>query len=114
MEFEINKREIGKLFKEYCFGTDKSFSGSIYRPRLRAFKQMVNWAMPGAGVGFTVFADVSEKWGWILVNPYLIRSTDTTWLQRMKMFSALSRYSPGLWPMSLVVEHWKEFRKIAF
>ena len=95
-------------------GTSKDFSGSIYRPRLRAFQKMVRWALPDAEVGFTVTEKVSEKWGYLLCSPWLIKSIDNCWLQRIKMFSALNEFRPASWPMSLLLEHWKEVRKILF
>lgn len=95
-------------------GTTRDFSGPIYRPRLRAFKKMVRWAMPEAEVGFTVLREVSESWGYMLISPWLIKSTDPVWLQRIKMFGALNEFQPASWPMSLLIENWSAFREIRF
>lgn len=95
-------------------GTTRDFNGSIYRPRLRAFKTMVRWARPETEVGFTIWHTVKEHWGYMLVWPWLIKSTDPVWLQRIKMFSALNTYDPTRWPMSLLIEKWSDFREIGF
>ena len=93
-------------------GTLRDFNNSIYRCRLRAFKKLVAWAYPNPIVGFTVVQDVTEVWGYYLCNPWLVRSTKNLWYNRLKLFSALNKYNPQLWPMSLLLEHWQEFRKI--
>lgn len=95
-------------------GTMRSFGGPIYRPRLRAFKKMVQWAMPEAETGFTVLHTVSKHWGYVLVSPWLIKSIDPVWLRRLKMFQALNEYDPTHWPMSLLIEKWSDFREIRF
>lgn len=93
-------------------GAARDFNGSVFRPRLRAFKKMVRWAMPQAKVGFTTLDTVSEKWGYTLISPWLIKSTDPVWLRRLKMFQALNSYDPTHWPMSLMIEKWPDFREI--
>ena len=95
-------------------GTSKDFSGSIYRPRLGAFRKMVRWALPNAEVGFTVKSTISEHWGYMLCSPWLIKSTKNLWYNRLRMFEALNSYNPELWPMSLMLEHWKNLKKIGF
>lgn len=95
-------------------GTNRAFDHAIYRPRLRPFKKMVQWAIPKAAVGFTVLDTVSEHWGHTLISPWLIKSTDPVWLQRLKMFQALNQHDPIRWPMELMIEKWSAFREIRF
>lgn len=95
-------------------GTTKSLGGPIYRPRLRAFKKMVQWAMPEMEAGFTIWHTIKEHWGYMLISPWLIKSTDPVWLQRIKMFNALNEFNPKRWPMSLLIEKWSDFREIRF
>jgi len=94
-------------------GALRDFNGSIYRPRLRGFQEMVSWASP-APVGFTTLGKITEKWGYILISPWLIGSTDNRWLQRIKLFAALNEFDPVKWPMSLLLSRWDIVRKIMF
>lgn len=95
-------------------GTTRNFNGQIYRPRLRAFKKMVQWAIPEAEVGFTIWHMIKKHWGYTLVSPWLIKSIDPVWLRRLKMFQSLNSYDPTRWPMSLLIEKWSAFREIRF
>ncbi|MBC8459262.1 MAG: hypothetical protein H8D67_14815 [Deltaproteobacteria bacterium] len=104
-------RSVGTI---YLVENDKrSFDGSIYRPRLRGFQEMVNWAS-SAPVGFTTLGDITEKWGYMLCSPWLVRSTENRWYQRVKMFTALNGFNSGKWPMSLLLSNWDKARKIMF
>ena len=93
-------------------GTPRDFNGAIYRLRLLAFKKMVSWTRLNPNIGFTVRQDITEVWEYLLANPWLVRSTKNLWYNRLKLFSILNKYDPQLWPMSLLLERWQEFRKI--
>ncbi len=97
----------------YLVRGQRDFNNSIYRPRLQGFQKVVSWAS-AQPVGFTANEKVEEVWGHLLVNPWLVSSTDNRWLQRIKVFSALNEFDNNRWPMSLLVKKWDEVRKIIF
>ncbi len=97
----------------YLVKSQRDFNNSIYPSRLQGFQKMVSW-VSDQPVGFTISEKVEEIWGYLLVNPWLVSSTDNRWLQRIKVFSALNEFDPTRWPLSLLVEKWNEVRKIIF